>query len=109
MVTTQHGTDGCCGLAIRTVLCQMILIHRINNAALTGLHTVAYIGKRTRNNHRHGIFDKRFSDLFFDTDIDDFLIFKYNTVDFSVILLTHFFAFRPVPFAGKGIDIEIVM
>ena len=76
VISTKHVTYGGCRLAERLGVHKSILVHSVEDTASTGLHSVTHVGKRTRHNNRHGVFDKGFFNFLFHTHVDDFLIFK---------------------------------
>ena len=82
VISTEHVTNGGCRLAEGFGMHQAVLVHRVKNTASTGLHSVAHVGKRTRHNNRHRVFDKGFFNFLFHTHVDDFLIFKQGKLLF---------------------------
>jgi hypothetical protein len=89
MVSAEHVTDGRRGLTERAVVRQLFFIHRVEDTAVYGLQTVTHVGKRTRHDYAHRVFDKRCLHALTHLDLDDFLIF---VSDFSVFLF-HFYTF----------------
>ena len=53
MIASEHVTDRRRGFAERLVVGEVVLVHRVKHTARAGLHSVAYIGKRTAHNDRH--------------------------------------------------------
>ena len=76
MIPTKHVTD--CGrrLAEGLVVRQMVLIHCPENATLTRLHAVPYIGQRPRCYYRHGVFNEGLLQLMLHIYINNFLILE---------------------------------
>ena len=87
MVSTKHVTDRRCRLSERLVACQMVLVHRVHNSSLTGLHSVSYVRKRTRCNNRHGILDKGSLYLLFHINVYYFLISEFYVFVFQLNFL----------------------
>jgi hypothetical protein len=71
----------------------MILVHGVQHAALTGLHTVADVGQGAGNDDGHGILDEGFLHLMLHIHVQDLLIFKEYAFVFALQLsfsfLTH--------------------
>ena len=64
MVLADDVADGTCGLHVRAVRGVAGLVHRVEDAAVNGLQTVAHIGKRSRDDNAHGVFQERCLHLF---------------------------------------------
>ena len=90
VIAPQHVTD--CGrrFAERLIGGEVILIHRVHNAALTGFHPVPHVRQGARHNHRHGVFDKRLFHAFFHVYVFYFLI---RELDIAIVFdfMFHFF------------------
>ena len=50
------------------------IVHRVKDAALGGFQTVAHVGQRARDDHRHRIVEERILDLLRNIDLGDFFI-----------------------------------
>ena len=87
MVTAKHVTDGGRTLTEGVVVGQVVLVHSVEDAALTGLHTVAHVGEGTGDDNAHGVLDKGVLDLLFHLNVHDFLIGIF--VVFGVVDLAH--------------------
>ena len=48
------------------------ILHRIKDAALRGLETVAHVGQRARDDHGHRVVEERILDFVGDVDLGDF-------------------------------------
>ena len=59
MILTDDVADGACRLAVRLVPLKAVLVHRIEDAAVHRLQTVARIRQRTRHDHAHGVIEVR--------------------------------------------------
>ncbi|MHC2325876.1 hypothetical protein ACVI3S_003896 [Bradyrhizobium diazoefficiens] len=55
MILTDDVTDHAGGLDVFLVGCVPLLVHRVQDAAMHRLQTVARIGQRTRHDHAHGV------------------------------------------------------
>src|SRR4030081_893079 len=55
MVLTDDVADGARRLVVRLVPFEPVLIHRVENAAMNRLETVACIGQRAGHDHAHGV------------------------------------------------------
>ena len=64
MVLADDVADGTRRLHMRAVRGVAGLVHRVKNAAMNGLQAVAHIGKRSRDDNAHGIFQERCLHLF---------------------------------------------
>ena len=81
MITAEHVSDRRRGLAERSVIGQLILIHCVKDSAVDRLQSVADVGKRTRHDDAHRIFDERFLHALSHFHVDYFLIFiRYVSV-----------------------------
>ena len=94
MVAAQHVTDGGGGFAEGFVIGQMILVHGVEDAALTGFHTVPHVRQGAGGDDAHGVFDKGLPDLFLHVAPDDLLFGKFDTAVF--VFLIHFSSLRQI-------------
>ena len=82
VIATEHVTNGGCRLAERLGVHKSVLIHCVEDTASTRLHSVTHIGKRTRHNNRHRVFDKGFFNFLLHTHVNNFLIFEQGKLLF---------------------------
>ena len=57
MVFTDHVADGARRLAVRLVVFEPVLVHRVENPAMHRLQAVARIRQRPRHDHAHGVIE----------------------------------------------------
>ncbi len=74
MVIAEHFADDARAFAVRPVEREPHLPHRIKNAAMHGLQTVADVGQRAPDDHAHGVVEIRTPHLVFDVDGDQVLL-----------------------------------
>ena len=89
MIAAQHITDRGRTLAERLVVGEVVLVHRVEDAALTRLHTVTHIGQRAAGDDAHRILDKALAHLFFDVNGYDFLLREFDGFAQLYFFLTH--------------------
>ena len=89
MIATQHITDRGRTLAERLVVGEIVLVHRVEDAALTRLHTVAHIGQRAAGDDAHRIFDKALTHLFLNVNGYDLLLREFDGFAQLYFFLTH--------------------
>jgi hypothetical protein len=87
MIPAQHVADGGRRLAELFIVGQLILVHSVQDTALTGLHSVPYIRQSAGYDNGHGIFDKGFTDLFLHIHVDDFLFGIGKRMNYAVIVV----------------------
>ena len=78
MVSTEHVTDRRRRLAERLIVCEVVLIHCVEDTTLSRLHTVADIGQCTAGDNAHRILDESLPHLLFHIHGNYFLLRKLN-------------------------------
>src|SRR5262245_38716136 len=79
MIFLQHLADDTGGLAERTVRLQPHLIHRVEDAAMHRLQTVAHVGQRATDDHAHRIIQIGAGHLIDDTNrFDDTKLHRFR-------------------------------
>ena len=92
VVLTQHGADRGCGFSCGFIVCQVLLVHIVQHAALTRFESVPHVRQCALHDDRHGVFDKGFPHLMLQVYVHDFLVFKEQAFVFSFLLALLFSA-----------------
>ena len=78
MVPTQHVTDSSGRFTESVIMSQFILVHGVEDTALTGLHTVPHVGQGTGYDNGHGVLNEGLSYLLLHIHIYNFLLRKFQ-------------------------------
>ena len=89
MVAAEHVAHAGGGLFERAVARQVVLIHRVENAAMDGLETVAHVGQRAPDDDGHGVFNIGFLHLRHQRGLDNMLVRITDLLGIILGFLTH--------------------
>ena len=88
MVAAENITDRSRRLTEGSVVGQVVLVHSVHYSSLTGLHTVANVGKRTGSDYGHRVFDEGFFDFLLHLNVNYFLVLKFYVLVFHFVFLS---------------------
>ena len=90
VIGTHHFTHDLGALGVRTVGSETLVKHRIQDATVDRLESVAHVGKCSRNNDRHGVLQE--GALHLEIDFNRFDVSDYGIIDWRggvVFLFCH--------------------
>ena len=78
MVVTRSVAANLRALDVLASWKQREILHRVQNAALRGLESVAHVGQRARDDHGHRVVEERVLDLVRDVDLGNLLALRVS-------------------------------